>query len=530
MRFRGVSTWVAAALAVAPLAHAEKDPIKPSLAYARPAPNLQGTMDLSLSDALSLGLENNLVIAIQRHQPLISHEDARAAWGAYDPLWDTEFGYADDEVPTASLLAGTDTAVDKRTGGSGGLSGLVPFLNMAISASVATDRSKQNIQFQILAPEYSSGLTLIARQPLLRGLIWSEPWTLVKTSRVQEEADWEQFRADVMDTVLAIEEAYWQLIADDELVRVAEKSVQTAQALLDQVQTQYEVGVVSKVEIAEAEAGLAQREFDLIVAQNTYGNTNDLLTDLTLGPNLTGDSRIQLNPTDRTDEYIAYDVDTGEATEIAFANRPELAVVRKQIEQLGIRLKFAKNQRLPSFDVEGRYGKNGLAGEQNPAAANLADPDFIGDWDDSFDFRTNSFEVRGILSVPLGNIRGRADVSRAKLELRRAEIRRRQQEQEIILEVRQRARALKSAQEGIRAAGRAQAAAAEQLRAERIRLEYGESTPFDVLLREQDLVTAEQRYIDAFRVYRQAITGLDRAQGTILRNRNIQIEEVAKLR
>ena len=73
-------------------------------------------------------------------------------------------------------------------------------------------------------------------------------------------------------------------------------------------------------------------------------------------------------------------------------------------------------------------------------------------------------------------------------------------------------------------------AAAEQLRAERIRLEYGESTPFDVLLREQDLVTAQQRYIDAFRVYRQAITGLDRAQGTILRNRNIRIEEVARLR
>ena len=39
--------------------------------------------------------------------------------------------------------------------------------------------------------------------------------------------------------------------ADDERVRVAEKSLETRTALLDQVEIQYQVGVVSKVEIAE---------------------------------------------------------------------------------------------------------------------------------------------------------------------------------------------------------------------------------------------------------------------------------------
>ncbi|MGI9590540.1 MAG: TolC family protein, partial [Myxococcota bacterium] len=106
----------------------------------------------------------------------------------------------------------------------------------------------------------------------------------------------------------------------------------------------------------------------------------------------------------------------------------------------------------------------------------------------------------------------------------------RREEQDIIVGVRRAARRLKAAQEGITAAERQEAAATEQLRAEQIRLEYGESTPFDVLLRQQDLVGAQQRHIDAFREYRQAVTGLDRAQGTILRNRNIQIEEAARLR
>jgi outer membrane protein TolC len=121
-------------------------------------------------------------------------------------------------------------------------------------------------------------------------------------------------------------------------------------------------------------------------------------------------------------------------------------------------------------------------------------------------------------------------VSQAELELRRALTRRRRLEQSIILEVRKAVRDLKSAQEGIEAAERRTVAAGEQLRAEEIRLEYGESTPFDVLLRDRDLVDAESQEIVAFQTYRTSATGLDRAQGTILRSHNIAIDQVRQLR
>ena len=71
---------------------------------------------------------------------------------------------------------------------------------------------------------------------------------------------------------------------------------------------------------------------------------------------------------------------------------------------------------------------------------------------------------------------------------------------------------------------------AEQLRAEEIRLEYGESTPFEVLLKERDLVSAESQWITAVQTYRNAHTALDRQQGTILENNGIHIEDVAPLR
>jgi outer membrane protein TolC len=524
----------AAALALTPAAHAqERDPTQSSLASWAPAPSLQGRLELSLSDAIALGLENNLNLEIARHSPLIAWEDSRIAWGAYDPAWVTDFGWADDRVPNSFAIAGVSESIVEELGGSGGVQGLLPWLNTSFTTAILTTETDRNSGVQALSPEYRTGLVFIARQPLLRGLIWNETWTQVKASAVGYQGSLEELRRVLMETVQAIENSYWALIANEERVRVTQKSRETAQALLDQVKTQYEVGVVSKVEVVEAEAGLATREFDLITAQNLYENSMDALIDLVLGPNLAPESEIYIEPSDRPDEYVPYDIDVEQAAALAFQHRPEIALAQKAIEQNDILLHFAKNQRLPQFDIEGRYGHEGLAGNTNPALNPVfgsPNPDFFGGWTDSFDPSSNSYGIRGIVTVPLGNIRGRHSVSKAELELRRSRVAKRRIEQTVILEVRTAARTLESAQEGIEAAERGRAAAEEQLRAERIRLEYGESTPFDVLQREEQLVTAEQQYIFAFQVYRDAVTGLDRAQGTILRNRNIQIEPASRLR
>lgn len=534
MQFRTLRSAFCAAVALswAVAAGAGEDPTESSLASYR-APSLRGSLELTLADAIAMGLENNLSVAIERHAPLIAYENARIAWGAYDPEWNTDFGFADDRTPTPSNLVGVSEIQQVVLGGNGGIRALIPWLNTRLSTTLETSETLSNITFDSLSPAYETGLTFVARQPLLRGLIWNETWTQVKTTGVVYERTLEEFRTSVMDIVQSIEIAYWELIADEELVRVAEKSLETADALLDQVTTQYEVGVVSRVEVVEADAGVASRDFDLITAENRYQNTMDQLIDLVLGPSLTAETRVQLDPTDRPDEYVSYEIDVKQAAAIAIARRPELSIAEKEIERLELQLKFAKQERLPQFDIEGRWGHSGLSGRQNPNLSprfGRPNPDFFGDWTDSFKPLTNSFGIRGILTVPLGNIRGRHSVSQAQLDLRRARVVLRRQEQDIILEVRRAARNLKSAQEGIAAAERRQMAAEEQLRAERIRLEYGESTPFDVLLREEDLVAAQQEYIGAFQVYRNSVTELDRAQGTILRNRNVRIEEVARLR
>ncbi|MCG8589691.1 MAG: TolC family protein [Proteobacteria bacterium] len=523
-------------------------------------PTLHGQLQLSLDDAIAMGLENNLDVEIQRHAPFIAGEDATAAWGAYDPELFGELGYESTETPIASSLQQNSALVDRKTDGEGGLRGLLPWVGASYGITFTGSRQTTTSSISSLSPELRSGLLLNASVPLLRDLVWNQTWTAVKSTGILYDRSRQDFRSSLMDVVRNIEESYWSLAATKEQLRVAQKSLEAAQALLEQTQTQYEVGVVSRVEVTEAEAGVAEREVNLIVAENDYRGAQDRLIDQVLGPYLTAGSRLEIDPTDAPDEYVPYDINVELAVEKAFQLRPELAAAKYAVDNQKVQLRFRKNQRLPKFNVDVGYGYQGLAGEENPDRTDFSagtrslidqintafpgtvtplpppqplqiEDDYGSTYDDYFsEDGPSQFSVRGVVSIPFPNTTARANARKAELELRRAKTQTRRIEQTIILEVRDAARDLLSAQRGIDAAERRRLAAEEQLRAERIRLEHGESTPFDVLERERDLVDAESQKIGALREYRVSVVDLDRAQGTILRSRNIVIEDASALR
>jgi outer membrane protein TolC len=339
-----------------------------------------------------------------------------------------------------------------------------------------------------------------------------------------------------MNTVQAIIDLYWNLVAAKEQERVAEKTLESNRALLDQTEIQYEVGVVSKVAVVQAEAGVAEAEFNLIVAENTYRNSQDALISAVLGDRLRADTSLTLYPTDNPEYHDVEPVDLNKAVATAFAKRPELAAARKTIEQGELQLRFAKNQRLPQFDVVGRVSTRGASGPINPIAAQ---PPTIGNlnagnsWSDSVDNWFNGAydaRVSAQFSIPIPNTTARKNVMKSRIELRRANSQVVQLKQSIIVEVRRAARGLLASAQGVEAAERRRIAAAEQLRAEQIRLEHGESTPFDVLQRQTDLVSAESQKIDALQAFRTSQVALDRQRGTILDARNIVIGSVRELK
>jgi len=541
---RAVAGLLVACLAAAPTRSDAAEP-KPQPASATRAASLpihDGVLDLSLADAVRLAIQRSLDVELLRFDPLEAKETYGAAWGAYDPQLYGQGGYNNIETPTASQILGTLVLNQKDWAGEAGFRGLIPWLGGSYQAGYHGTEIVTNNRISQLSPEFDTGFLAQVQLPLLRGLFWSPAWTIVRTTRIGVALSQHQFETELMDVVRNTEDAYWALIAAQDARRVAEKSLETAKALMDQTQAQFEVGVVSKVEVVQAEAGVADREFNLIRAQAVERNTQDALIDTVLGPYLEPDTDLTVNATDRPEEVTVREVSAAAATEHAMARRPELALARKEIERRKIEVAAASNDRLPQLDVVGTYGKAGLAGRTNPDCLNFTSPGPCPDipqipprFDDAndhlFDGRSaESYTVQGILSIPLGNNTARHEHDKAQLELRRSETSLKRVEQSIVSDVRRAARNLRSAVEGIEAADRGQVAAQEQLRAERIRLEHGESTPFDVLQREEDLVRAQAQKILAEQAYHNAITALDRAQGTILERHDIVVEDAETLR
>ncbi len=509
------------------------DPSDPS-AGGTPA-TLHGALQLSIDEAIAMGLKNNLDVEVTRHDPLMSWEDFRSSWGAYDPNLTADLLYESRETPIASTLQTADALQEREIGGNSGIRGKVPWLNAIYGISYQGSQLKTNSTIQDLSP--GNNVTGIAEVsiPLLKNLIWDQDWTRVKQTEVLYGISNEDFRRQVMDSVREIEVAYWDLVAADDSVRVAEKSLETAEALLRQTKTQYEVGVVSRVEVTESEAGVAEREVNLIRVQNAYLTAQDALMNSVLGRGLRPGSSLEIAPSTRPDDYIVYQIDIEEAASKAFENRPELASALKEVERREMELKFRNNQKLPQLDVRAGYWLQGISGRTNPEPGFTGGPrppvqvrsSYASAHDAWFGTdQADSWRAGATFSIPIGNRAARHQANRAQIDLRKAASQVARLRQNIILSVRRAARDLTSAQEGIEAAERQRIAADEQLRAERIRLEQGESTPFDVLLRERDLVDAESSKINAIRVYRNSVVALDREQGTILKTRNVQIDDV----
>jgi outer membrane protein TolC len=513
------------------------EPAPPAAPPDGPPPS-SGQLPLRLRDAIASALERNLDVELFRYDPAIAEYELKAAWGGYEPEFYGTADHRDSSIPVAQVFQGFGFLLEEETTGETGVRGLLPMLGWGYDFGYSGSRVETSSNIASLVPEYTANLTFAFNAPLLRGFLYGAPWVQVRLAGKNARIANEDFRARLMDIVRATEDAYWNLAAATQAREVARKSLETSRALLRQTQAQYQVGVVSKVEVTEAEAGVADREFQLIREENLYHSAQDSLIDLVYGPALTPTSSLEIVVADSPENYQKLEVDPTIATEKALTNRPELIAAERSVEAERIRLKFAKNQRLPQLDLVASYGTHGLAGagrQVTLGTITFPAPDVPDDYRDTHDLwfqgdDSRTWTAGARVSIPIGNTSARSNVRIGEIELHKAETLLERQRQSIVAEVRNAVRNLQSAIQGIEAAERRRIAAAEQLRAEQIRLEHGESTPFDVLQREEDLVGAEGQKITALRVYHGSVVALDRAQGTLLEDRGIAVEGVKRSR
>jgi outer membrane protein TolC len=502
---------------------------------------------ISLKEAVLLALRNNLDIELARTDPAIAREGVSAARGAYDPVLQGNFTFDRGERLTVNRLQLTDSAsaglnLNSQNGWNygAGFSGILPF-GLQYSSTTGLNRLDSNVSVVPLEKQFESTWVSRLTLPLMRDLGWNDASVTVRRSQISQNMSDEQFRGSLTSIVASVEDLYWNLAANQAAVRVAAKSLKTAQDLLEQTRVQQEVGVVSRVAVTQAEAGVAEREVLFIQAENQAASAKDALLDALLAPSAQVFEERELIP--EPPSFQDYPVDTDEAIRKALRSRPELVRAKQLVEMAEVESEFADNQARPRFDVIASYGTQGLSGPSkgqvfqvpNTATPDPADtistaiPD-QGDGSDSFDdfFRAagaKSYSAGFRVEMPFGNNTGQARAVQRRIEARRAQIGLKKQEQTVIREVRDAVRTVRAATQSVAAAQRRRVATEETLRAEQERLRLGDSTPFQVLQFDEDLAEAEQSVIAALQQQQNAVTALERVQGTLLETRGIRFAD-----
>ncbi len=510
----------------------EPPPAGPPAGTVMAQPELGSELRISRDDALRLALENNLNLIIARTGPELAQLQVERAGGAFDPqlFLDHQFAQNDNPIfsPFQIAFGGGTSIEDKEWLYSGGFAGLVP-VGVTYSSNYNVRRLQTSSAFSALEPEWRGDWESELRIPVLKNLFNNPASVTVERSVIGLDISVEDFREDLINEIQTVEFAYWELGAARAEKGVAQKSLETARDLLEQTRVRYEVGVVSKVLVTQAEAGVAEREVTAIVALNRAEGAEDALLDLIAAPTMQEFESTRLVVDDPS--FVDYTVEPDVIIRRAMRLRPEIKIARKRVEDAELQLQLAQNQVLPSLDLVASYRLSGLAGRSTATDFNTGDPipspfpkHSSGVNDDWFSAsQERSWAIGARFELPLGNDVARAELGQRRIELRRSHTRMRRVEQDLILDVRNAARVLRNSADSVAASERRRVASQETLRAEEERLRLGDSTPFLVLEFEEDLTESESQVIQSLQAYRNAITALERSQGTLLETRNISL-------
>ena len=554
---------------------------------AQPAPSLvlensqrleslirEGKLELTVRDALALALENNLDLAVQRYLPAIADADvlrtssgqaARGVTGALVPSGLTA-GALGVGVSAAGGGGGLGSA-GGITGGGGAISigssgNFDPSINMnfswdrvtsplnttqvagipVVTASAAAFSSnyaqmfrtgtsysvsmtgqrqgstQQRLRFN---PAVVSRISLAFNQPLLNGFGRDANERFIRVALNNTETSEEVFRQQVITTVVEVENAYWDLAAFQENVKVAEQSLAVAERLLNDNRLRVEIGSMPPLEVTSAEAEVAARTRDLTVAKTNLQFQEANLKDLLVKKNSPELDNVTIVLKDQMLAPADKDLpNVKEALETAFKSRPDLRQAQNNLQNQEMATRFTESSLKPSAAVFGLYAGSGLDGNEAAIRGGAADSfqqAFYGD----FPEYGGGFS----LSIPIRNRVAQADNLRSQLEEKQLRLGLQRSHNQVALEVRKAMIGLIQGRAQLEAAREAARLAREIWMGEQERLEAGVSTSYQVILRERDLVAAQQAEVDANVGYAKAVVEMGRAMGTALERRGIEFAE-----
>ncbi len=475
------------------------------------------TVSLSLEEAILLALEHNRDIQVERYTPIITEYDRRALYGYYDPVLGATATRGHSEREGGGFNPNTgrtfDTSSKTETKNLDlSLGGYLPTgmrydVNENVSNVGATSRDiSQLFTNRTIVVSKNDTWTAVgtatARQPLLRNFWIDDQRLQLKLKRRDVRISELELERFAMDIINQVEQAYYILAANRELVRAGEADVNVKKQFFEEQHRRVEVGALAPLDEKLAQAELALSELNLITARKNELDAEAILKGL-IHDNFISRLNTRLDLSDKM-LAIPAQLELFDAFKEASEKRPDLQAERLRLERLQIQLKYDFNQLFPSLDVFGTYGLNGL------------DAHLSGALGDQVDRRIPQYSFGLALSTPLTMWRERHNMKSTRAAKAQEILRLKALEELIIQDVDFQVRLLRTTWETL-PLRRAQTAYEEAaLEAEKKKLDAGKSTTYNVLKIASDLTKARSDEIGTLRDYNQAISELHFRKGTTL--------------
>ena len=400
-----------------------------------------------------------------------------------------------------------------------------------------------------LSPTVGSNFQFRVTQELLQGFGFLPNTRFIQIAKNNREISDVAFRLQVITTVDQVENLYWNLVYAFENVRVQQEALAFAQKTLSDNQKAVQVGTMPPIQVVSAQSTVASNRQALTVAQTNL-ELQELLMKNALSRNLHDPllASAQVIPTSTIQLPQQEPISpTEDLINEALQHRAELAESRIDLANRGISNKAVRNSMLPSLNLYAYYGGSGLGGTLSPNATFcpsssgicinrnripsqfLAGPVGYGDTLSQLVDSTAPDKGIGInLNIPILNRTAQANQVRSELELRQAQVRLQQLENQIRIEVRNAQFDVQQNRASVDAAQAAVNLARQTRDAEQKKLEAGMSNPTNVLQTQSSLTTTESTLVSALAAYEKARVELDRATGLLLENTSIVLQDAER--
>ncbi len=478
---------------------------------------------LTLDQCITEALKHNFDVQVLRYDPTIALYNLHGAYGGWDPTFSAS-GTHSDSVTGAGLDANqlpipANAAIANNF--NAGLAGTLPeglqynfFGNItensgAHTATITNISGPVNISVPFDGSQGQIGVNLT--QPLLKNFWIDSTREAIYVARNRYKFSEQGLRQQLITTVVAVQNAYYEVVYAYANVNVQEEALKLATQQLSDDQQRVRIQVLAEHggTIEQDQAQVAQSRANLIAAQYTLQTDQNTLKNL-ITDRYTDWHDVDIRPADKM-EAVRQLFDVQDSWDKGLRWRPDLQQAKLNAEQQGIVLKFDRNQLFPELDLIGSYGWNGSSRDFSGLA--------------QFDQGNQPFYSYGAqMTVPLTQTTARNNLKAGKAQEAQLLLQLKQLEQNIMVGIDNSVKNAQAAWESVDATREQRIFAEVALSAEQQKYAVGKSTTFTVLQLQNNVTTARSSEVRQLANYNEALVQLQQQEGSTLQQLNMDIQ------